>query len=118
MTGFRTYEVYQRARLGETTELIKPRQLTSEAYLHDPYPLVATLREHYPCYRDWPGNAFWITRYDDVTSVFADDANYETRSRATMCGRAGWGRDLGDELDVLRCLEHTADTHGESIARR
>ena len=118
MTGFRTYEVYQRARLGETTELIKPRQLTSEAYLHDPYPLVATLREHYPCYRDWPGNAFWITRYDDVTSVFADDANYETRSRATMCGRAGWGRDLGDELDVLRCLEHTADIHGESIARR
>ena len=118
MTGFRTYEVYQRARLGETTELIKPRQLTSEAYLHDPYPLVATLREHYPCYRDWPGNAFWITRYDDVTSVFADDANYETRSRATMCGRAGWGCDLGDELDVLRCLEHTADIHGESIARR
>jgi len=118
MTGFRTYEVYQRARLGETTELIKPRQLTSEAYLHDPYPLVATLREHYPCYRDWPGNAFWITRYDDVTSVFADDANYETRSRATMCGRAGWGRDLGDELDVLRCLERTADIHGESIARR
>jgi pulcherriminic acid synthase len=118
MTGFRSYEVYQRARLGETTELIKPRQLSSDAYLLDPYRHVAILREHYPCYRDWPGNAFWVTRYDDVTSVFTDDANYETRSRAWRCGRAGWGRDLGDELDVSRCLERTADEHGEAITRR
>jgi pulcherriminic acid synthase len=117
-TGYRTYEIYQRARPGETTELIKPRQLSSDAYLLDPYPLVAVLREHYPCYRDWPGNAFWVTRYDDVTSVFADEANFETRSRATVCGRPAWGRDLGGELDVLRCLERTADEHGEEIVRR
>lgn len=118
MTGFRTYEVHQRARLGETTELIKPRQLASDSYLRDPYPLVATLREHYPCYRDWPGNAFWVTRYDDVTSVLADDTNYTARTRAWTCGRAGWGRDLGGETEVLRCLERTADEHGEAIARR
>ncbi|MCX6520640.1 MAG: hypothetical protein NTZ21_08250, partial [Actinobacteria bacterium] len=118
MSGFRTYEVYQRTRLGETTEWIKPRQLTSDAYLVDPYPLVAILREHTPCYRDWPGNAFWVTRYDDVTSVFVDDANFETRSRARRCGRDGWGNDLGDELDVLRCLERTADEQGETMARR
>ncbi len=118
MSGFRTYEVYQRTRLGETTEWIKPRQLTSDAYLADPYPLVAILREHTPCYRDWPGNAFWVTRYDDVTSVFADDANFETRSRAQRCGRGGRGNDLGAELDILRCLERTADEQGEAIARR
>ncbi len=118
MTGFRSYEVYQRTRPGETTELIKPRQLASDAYLNDPYPLVAVLREHYPCYRDWPGNAFWISRYDDVTSLMADDANFESRSRAFMCGRAGWGRDLGSELDVLRCFEWTADEQGEAIVRR
>lgn len=118
MTGYRTYEVYQRTRLGETTELIKPRQLSSDAYLNDPYPLVAILREHYPCYRDWPGNAFWVTRYDDVTSVFTDDANYETRSRAWACDRADWGHDLGEEVEVLRCLERVADAQGESIARR
>jgi cytochrome P450 len=118
MTGFRTYEVYQRTRLGETTEWIKPRQLSSDAYLVDPYPLVAILREHTPCYRDWPGNAFWITRYDDVTSMFVDDANFETRTRAERCARTGWGRDLGAELDILRCLERTADDQGEEIARR
>jgi pulcherriminic acid synthase len=118
VTGYRTYEVYQRSRLGQTTELIKPRQLTSDAYLNDPYPLVAILREHYPCYRDWPGNAFWVSRYDDVTSVYADGANYETRSRAFMCGRDGWGRDLGSELDVIRCFERIADEDGETIAHR
>ena len=64
--GYRTYEVYQRERVGETTNLIKPRQLISDEYLSDPYPLVAILRENYPCYRDWLSNCFWITRYDDV----------------------------------------------------
>ena len=46
------------------------------------------LREHHPCYRDWVGNRFWITRYDDVTSVFADDANYESRSKRWFAGQA------------------------------
>ena len=50
-------------------------------FLDDPYPVLAILRENYPCYRDWHGNAFWLTRYDDVTSVFVDDANFETRSK-------------------------------------
>ena len=68
--GFRTYELYQRERVGETTNLIKPRQLISNEYLEDPYPLLKILRENYPCYRDWLNNRFWITRYDDVTSVF------------------------------------------------
>ena len=79
--GYRTYEVYQRERVGETTNLIKPRQLISDAYLTDPYSLLDILREHYPCFRDWATNRFWITRYDDVTSVFVDDANYETRPK-------------------------------------
>ena len=92
--GYRTYEVYQRERVGETTNLIKPRQLISDDYLHDPYPLLAILREHYPCYRDWVSNRFWITRYDDVTSVLSDTANYEVRDRLTaypsFTGRALW----------------------------
>ena len=116
--GFRTYEVYQRVRPGQPSSEFRARQLSSDAYLSDPYPLVATLREHEPCYRDWPGNAFWVTRYDDVTSVFVDDANFTSRTRASLSGREGWGRDLGAEVEVLRCLERTADDHGEAIARR
>jgi cytochrome P450 len=117
MSGYRSYEVYQRVRTGQTTEWIRPRQLSSDAYLRDPFPIVAVLREHQACYRDWPGNAFWVTRYDDVTSVATDDANYETRSRAWACGRAGWGHDLGGEPAVQACLERVADRDGTEIAR-
>ena len=92
--GYRTYEVYQRERVGESTPLIKPRQLRAQPFLDDPYPVLAILRENYPCYRDWHGNAFWLTRYDDVTSVFVDDANFETRSKLWHYAMEGYGRDL------------------------
>ena len=45
-SGYRTYEVYQRERVGETTNLIRPRQLISEAFVLDPYPLLEILREY------------------------------------------------------------------------
>lgn len=107
--GYRTYEVYQRERVGETTNLLKPRELTSEEMLTDPYRLLGILRENYPCYRDWPGNRFWITRYDDVTSVFTDDANFETRSKRWFYGDPAMGRDLWSHLPVLGARETRID---------
>ena len=65
--GFRTYEVHQRERVGQSTEKIKPIQLVSPEFARDPYPLLEILRENYPCYRDWLGNCYWVTRYNDVT---------------------------------------------------
>ncbi len=116
-TGFRSYEVYQRMRVRETTPLIKPRQLSSSAYLDDPFTLVGILRENYPCYRDWPGNAFWVTRYDDVTSVFVDEANYETRTRRWRSGLDRWANDFGSDLAVRSFVTAYADEHGERVAR-
>ena len=82
---YRSYEVYQRERLGESTELLGPGQLTAARQLTDPYPLLALLRENYPCYRDWSGNAYWLTRYDQVTSIFSDRANFHLPNRAQSC---------------------------------
>lgn len=118
VAGLRSYEIYQRQRLRDTTALIKPRQLTSTEYLADPYPIVEILRENYPCYRDWPGNAYWISRYDDVTSVFADDPNYESRSKLWFYERVGFGRDLRDELPVLHCIAGRLDASMEPVARQ
>jgi pulcherriminic acid synthase len=118
MSAFRTYEVYQRARPGQPSAQFRARQLYSEDALVDPAAVLAPLRDAESCYRDWPGNSFWVTRYDDVTSVFTDDANYETRPRAVLAEVDTRGRDLGDEVEVLRCLERTADEQGEAIARR
>ncbi|MCP4069172.1 MAG: cytochrome P450, partial [Phycisphaeraceae bacterium] len=66
-----------------------------------PRRLLTILREQYPCYRDWKGNRFWITRYDDVTSVFADDANFETRSKRWRLGDESLGRSLWGHVPVL-----------------
>ncbi len=79
--GYRSYEVYQRERVGESTEQLSALDLLSPDFVRDPNPLLSILRENYPCYRDWVANSYWITRYDDVTSIFADDRNFETRSR-------------------------------------
>ncbi len=107
--GYRTYEVYQRERVGESTEKIKPIQLVSDDYRRDPYPLLEILRENYPCYRDWLANSYWITQYNDVTSIFADEANFETRPKTYFYNIEDFGRDLGDELAVLNaeanCIE-------------
>jgi cytochrome P450 len=100
-SGYRTYEVFQRERVGETTNLLSPRELIGDEMLTDPHRLLTVLREKYPCYRDWKGNRFWITSYDDVTSVFADDANFETRSKCWRLGDEPIGRDLWEHVPVL-----------------
>ncbi len=120
--GYRTYEVYQRQRIGESTEKIRPGSLISEAYRTDPYPLLTILRENYPCYRDWQANAYWLTRYDDVTSVFTDEANFSRRSKAWRYGLKQPGRDMGHELPVLRaeanCFDRQLDAVAEKLVAR
>ena len=115
--AYRTYEVFQRERVGESTEKIKPKQLMSADYQVNPYPLLEILRENYPCYRDWLSNSYWITRYDDVTSIFADDANFETRSKAWYYGIEASGTDLRDELALTQVEEGVIDEHTENISR-
>lgn len=116
--GYRTYEVHQRQRVGQSTEKIHPSAMLKPAFLEDPYPTLAILRENYPCYRDWVGNAYWITRYDDVTSIFTDDANFETRPKRWFYGLEDYGRDLADELPALFAEAHSIDTHARPLAER
>jgi len=106
--SFRTYEVYQRERLGESTEKIQPGDLTGPGQLTNPYPVLEILREHYPCYRDWSGNAYWLTQYNDVTSVFSDRANFSTQTRAQACGLNN-ANDLSDTVAAHRVWAELID---------
>ena len=117
-SGYRTYEVFQRERVGETTNLLSPRELIGDEMLTDPFRLLTVLREQYPCYRDWKGNRFWITRYDDVTSVFADDANFETRSKRWRLGDETLGRDLWTHVPVLAARAQRIDDALTHIVER
>lgn len=116
LEGYRTYEVHQRQRVHQSTEKIKPIDLISAEYLANPYPPLAILRENYPCYRDWLNNAYWVTRYDDATSIFVDDANFETRSKLWFYTRVGYGRDLRSELAVLEAEARRIDAHAKPVA--
>ncbi len=115
--GFRTYEVFQRERVGQSTAKIKPAQLLSRAFADDPYSLLGILRENYPCYRDWLNNCFWITRYNDITSVFTDEANFETRPKFRFLQPEAFGRDLSHELPVLATYVKTLDDNAERLAQ-
>lgn len=115
---YRSYEIHQRRRVGESTAKLRPNAMISPEFLRDPYPTFAILRENYPCYRDWVGNAYWITRYDDVTSIFVDDANYETRPKRWFLGVEGAGRDLGGESPVLWHVQRVLDAHTRDLAEQ
>lgn len=116
--AFRSYEIHQRRRVRESTAKLRPGALISSDFLIDPYPTLATLRENYPCYRDWVGNSYWVTRYDDVTSIFVDDANYETRPKRWVYGLDRAGRDLGEELPLLRLHARVMDDQTGALAAR
>jgi pulcherriminic acid synthase len=116
--GYRSYEIYQRERVGQSTEKINGLDLASSEYARDPYPALAILRENYPCYRDWINNCYWITRYDDVTSLFTDDANFESRSKLWRYGLEGYGRDLGEDLHVRSVWTAAMDAQAASVAER
>ena len=116
--GFRTYEVHQRERVGQSTAKVKPMQLVSPEFARDPYPLLAILRENYPCYRDWLSNCYWVTRYNDATSIFSDDANFETRSRCWMLGLDDGGRLLNGELAFYTAYANAIRNNAERLARR
>jgi pulcherriminic acid synthase len=117
-SGYRSYEVYQRERVAESSNLLTARELIGDEMLTDPYRLLTILREHHPCYRDWVGNRFWITRYDDVTSVFTDDANYSARPRRWFAGHADLGRDLRAELLVEAAITERTDASVEAVVLR
>jgi cytochrome P450 len=116
--GYRSYEIHQRERVGQSTEKINGAELASSDYAANPYKYVSVLRENYPCYRDWINNCYWVTRYDDVTSIFTDEANFETRSKLWYYNLPDFGRDLRDEMPVLWAWSKALDTHVQPIAEK
>lgn len=113
--GYRSYEVYQRERVGSPPP-VKPGQLRTQDYLDDPYTLLANLRNYGPSFRDWQGNAFWITHYNDVTSVLVDSANFATRSKRWFYGLPTFGRDLRNNVPFLTAQAAGIDKHAPVVA--
>jgi pulcherriminic acid synthase len=114
---YRTYEIHQRQRPRDMPVFVNPRWSHSPEVLRDPYPTLAHIRENYECYRDWVNNADWVMRYNDVTSIFVDDANFETRPKLWYYAMEGYGRDLRDELPYLWAWANGVEVAGPRVAR-
>ena len=114
----RSYEVYQRQAATDIPVAIPPGFWLRPEFVADPYPTLALLREHYRCFRDWHTNTYWVTSYDEVTSLIADDANFAARPRHATYGAELFGRDLRDEPLVRDAMGFGMQSLAESVARR
>ena len=114
----RSYEVYQRQAATDIPVAIPPGFWLRPEFVADPYPTLALLREHYRCFRDWHTNTYWVTSYDEVTSLIADDANFAARPRHATYGAELFGRDLRDEPLVRDAMGFGMQSLAEIVARR
>jgi cytochrome P450 len=57
------------------------KELMSNDFLRDPYPLMARLRDENPVYWSESMGAWVLTRYDDIAVTFRDFANYSNEDR-------------------------------------
>ena len=114
----RSYEVYQRQTPKDIPVAVPPGFWLRPEFLADPYPTLALLREHYRCFRDWQANTYWVTSYDEVTSLIADEANFGVRPRHTVYGADLFGRDLRDEPPVRDAIGFGMQSSAEVVARR
>ena len=46
--GYRSYEIYQRERVGQSTEKVNGLDLASADFVRNPYAALSILREFYP----------------------------------------------------------------------
>lgn len=113
----RCYEVHQRQTQKDIPVVIPPGFALRSEFIADPYPMLARLRDNYSCFRDWYTNTYWVTRYDEVTSLMADEVNFTTKPRHSTYSTDLTGCDLRDEPLVRDAIGRGMQEHSESAAR-
>ena len=69
------------ADMGRTPDgrpFIDPRLFDTREFVRNPYPYYRILRDHYPIFHDKLHNAYFLTRYWDVTEAYMDDEGFNT----------------------------------------
>src|SRR5688500_1381359 len=60
------------------TPLIDPRLFDTRGFVRNPYAYYRVMRDHYPVLHDKLHNAYYLTRYWDVTRAYMDDEGFNT----------------------------------------
>ena len=69
--------------------LVDPRIFDSVEFQRNPYPYYRILRDHYPVFHDPLHNAYWVTRYDDITACYMDEEGFNTIPKGMSSGVLG-----------------------------
>ena len=69
--------------------LIDPRIFDSAEFQRNPYPYYRILRDHHPVFHDTLHNAYWVTRYDDITACYLHDEGFNTIPKGMSSGVLG-----------------------------
>ncbi len=71
------------------TPLFDPRIFTTLEFQRNPYPYYRILRDHHPVFHDRLSNAYYLTRYDDITAAYLDDLGFNTIPKGSSSGVLG-----------------------------
>ena len=71
------------------TPLFDPRVFDTPEFARNPYPYYRILRDHYPVYFDRLHNAYYVTRYEDITTCYFDDLGFNTIPKGSSNGVLG-----------------------------
>jgi cytochrome P450 len=71
------------------TPLIDPRLFDSAEFRRNPYPYYRIMRDHHPVFHDELHNAYYVTRYDDITAGYFDEASFNTIPKGMSSGVLG-----------------------------
>ncbi len=69
--------------------LFDPRVFDAPEFFRNPYPYYRLLRDHYPVYHDRLHNCYYVTRYEDITRCYFDDAAFNTIPKGSSSGVLG-----------------------------
>lgn len=69
--------------------LIDPRIFDTAEFARNPYPYYRIMRDHHPVYYDRLHNAYFVTRYADITTGYFDEAGFNTIPKGSSSGVLG-----------------------------
>ena len=73
----------------EGRPLVDPRIFDSAEFRRNPYPYYRMMRDHHPVFYDRLHNAYYMTRYDDITEGYFDEAGFNTIPKGSSSGVLG-----------------------------
>ncbi|MEM9037728.1 MAG: cytochrome P450 [Actinomycetota bacterium] len=80
---------YDMGTAPDGTPLFDARIFSTREFQRNPYPYYRILQDHYPVFHDVQHNAYYVTRFEDVTACYFDEAGFNTIPKGSSSGVLG-----------------------------